>query len=530
MSSRRSIRRRKVRKDSKVIAVQKPNGTLHPRVQEASPEHFGIVCFDCAKARSVWLMSDFYGRILVEPTPVEHQRGQLDAAIAMIRETAERHQIKDLVVAVERTGNYHTPIIRAFAKVEWQGKKIDKRIVHPFATKQHRQPANPDDKTDENDLAAIFRATVQGFGLLEPTWDDVYLQLQLLARHRRDLVEKRTAICCQLREQLDLLLPGYGALFDTQLWNSHIAMELVRHVASPAEFQRRGTHGLATILRTARVNFQQKTLQKIIAWSANAMTPADQASTRHRIVLALDEDRQRKTQEIRALERDLSQLLVSTPYLLLLCCPGINVISAAELAGEMGPIENYANANRITGRAGLYRSRYQSDEVDLQNGSLVRLCNRRLRAALMMIADNLVMCNPHYRGLAQLWKSKEQDERYIRTKIATKFTRLMFQLVAGRQVLRHPSMNGRDYILDKLLKFHQDHDTAPDVMLTNLQQAILQLPTHTYAEEAAPLAAVLEKTRAARRGVKPLADILPFVLARLGVGDLQSVGETREPN
>jgi hypothetical protein len=320
-------------------------------------------------------------------------------------------------------------------------------------------------------------------------------------------------------------------LFDSQLWTSHIAMELVRHIATPDEFQRQGAHGLATILRAVRVTFQQKTLQKIIAWSANAMTPADQASTRHRIVLALDEDRQRKTQEIHVLERDLAHLLVSTPYLLLLCCPGINVISAAELAGEMGPIENYANANRITGRAGLYRSRYQSDEVDLKNGSLVRLCNRRLRAVLMMIADNLVTCNPHYRGLAQLWKSMEQDERYIRTKIATKFTRLLFQLVAGRQVLRHPSMNGRDYVLDKLLKFHQDHDTAPDVMLADLRQAILQLPEYSYAEEAAPLAALLEKTRAARRrGVKPIADILPLVLAQLGVGDLQSVGETREPN
>ena len=31
-------------------------------------------------------------------------------------------------------------------------------------------------------------------------------------------------------------------------------------------------------------------------------------------------------------------------------------------------------------------------------------------------------------------------------------------------------------------------------------------------------------------GLKPLADILPLVLARLGVGALQSVGETREPN
>ena len=54
-------------------------------------------------------------------------------------------------------------------------------------------------------------------------------------------------------------------------------------------------------------------------------------------------------------------LLVQTPYVLLLSFPGINVVSAAEFAGEMGPIANSPDDGAITGRAGLYPSRYQSD-------------------------------------------------------------------------------------------------------------------------------------------------------------------------
>ena len=86
MSTSRSTKRRKGRKGRKSFAVQKAHGTLHPRVQQAGPEHFAIVCFDCAKVRSKWFMCDFYGRVLVEPTNVDHERGQLDAAIALIRE------------------------------------------------------------------------------------------------------------------------------------------------------------------------------------------------------------------------------------------------------------------------------------------------------------------------------------------------------------------------------------------------------------------------------------------------------------
>ncbi len=68
-------------------------------------------------------------------------------------------------------------------------------------------------------------------------------------------------------------------------------------------------------------------------------------------------------------------MLVRTPYVLLLAFPGINVASAGEFAGEMGPISHYAHARAITGRAGLYPSRYQSDQVDLCDGALVRCAN-----------------------------------------------------------------------------------------------------------------------------------------------------------
>jgi transposase len=526
MSKLKSGRRRIASKGGRQVTLQKSQGTLHPRVQKVGPEHFGIVCVDCAKGRSKWLLGDFYHRLLVEPTFVDHQRGQLAAMILRIGELAREHQLQDLVVSIERTGDYHLPVKRAFDAAEFDGRKFDTRIVHPFATKQHRQAVDPGDKTDDNDLAAMFRATVAGFGLQEPPWDDVHRQLHLWARHRRDLVEKRSAVCCQLREHLEAVLPGYAALFD-DLWKTPLALRVARDVTGPSQCSAPGT--LAAQLRAAGLRFQNRTLEKIVAWAANAPAPDAQAATHHRIGLALDDDRQQKTGQIQALEQELAHLLVQTPYVLLLSCPGINVVSAAELAGEMGPISNYAQANRISGRAGLYRSRYQSDEVDRQHGPLVRMCNRRLRAVLMMIADNLATCNPHYRGWAELGKARGQDPRYVRVKIATRFTRVIFQLVAGRQVLRHPSMRGRDYILDKLMRFHQEHKTPLLALLADLQQAVGQLPRDAHAEEAVPLAAELERTRAARRGVKPIADILPLVLARLGAGNLQSTGETREP-
>jgi hypothetical protein len=87
-------------------ALGKPRGVLHPRVQQVGPEHFGIVCFDCAKVRSKFLLADFYGRLLLPPTLVAHTRPALDAAVTQIRQAFEQHQLRDGLVAIERAGRY----------------------------------------------------------------------------------------------------------------------------------------------------------------------------------------------------------------------------------------------------------------------------------------------------------------------------------------------------------------------------------------------------------------------------------------
>src|SRR5208283_2370579 len=218
-------------------------------------------------------------------------------------------------------------------------------------------------------------------------------------------------------------------------------------------------------------------------------SPGYVAADQHRrIALAYYQDRQQKTQEILALERDLAGRLVQTPYLLLLSFPGINVVSAADFAGEMGPIEHYANPKAITGRAGLRPSRYQSDQVDKANGPLVRACNHSLRAAILGIADNLIVCNHHFQALATGWAAQGKDARHTHVKVALRSCRIAFQMVAGRQVFRHPSIQGRHYILDKLTAFHRDHDTGMVEVLRDLQAAVGQLPPREHAAEARPLA------------------------------------------
>lgn len=460
----------------------KPSGQILERVKRAAPEHFGIVSVDCAKDRSKWMLADFYGRVLIPPTTVEHRRNEIQLAMLTLKQAIDKHGIKDTIVVVEMTGTYHKIIWRAFRAAGY-----DTRIAHPFASSHYRAPEHGDIKTDDNDL-----------------------------------VSKRSKLQCQIRHHLECCLPGYAAIFPKDgLWIQPVALKVLQFIAEHG-----GTHqalldagipGVSKWLKQQNVNFQSRSVGRIVAWAGNAVAGDPMRSMMTRIWQSLLIDWQQKTQQIIALERDIVGMLVQTPWVLLMSHPGINVISAAELAAETGPIEHYASAKAITGRAGLFPSRYQSDGVD-RGGKLSRFRNARMRGAWLMAAECLLKSNDYWKGMFNFWKSQGHDSRDIRVRIANRFSRTVFQMIAGRKVFNHRSRLDRGYILDKLLTFHREHNTPIAQILTDLKSATDQLPKHAYADEAKPLQEVQRKSfRSRRNEPQQPGTLLVGLLARLRV-------------
>jgi transposase len=492
--------------------IQKPQGEVTGRVKEVGPEHFGVLCFDCAKARSKFMLADFYGKLIITPQTVEHTQGPLRAALDQVRQAREQYQLTDLVVAVERTGEYHRLVQRACRR-----NGLDTRLVHPFTSKQFRQVANPGDKTDDNDLAAIFRAAVNGFGLIEPVWPDEYQQLQLLARQRRDLVNKMTVLCNQEREYLHALMPGYAESFGN-LWEHLTALPLARVVTSNDLLRDR--QQVMSLLAKQQLKARSDFVAKVVAWAGQAPAEPPHAQLRRQQFVALDDDRLSKNTLIARLERQIAQLLCRTPFVLLLVFPGISIVNAADVAGEAGPLQHYASANAITGRAGLVPSRYQSDLVDHDNGPLRRAGNRRLRNALMHTADSLVAVNHHFNVMNIRWQQQGKDPRWVRVKVAKIFSRLLFAIVGGRQLFDHPARQDKHYITRKLIEFHRQARTPLPEVMADLQSACLQLPRSACSSEAVALNDYLKELP--RKGPQPMAELIPMVLARLQARMVQS--------
>ena len=510
-----TVTKKRPAKATKNRFIGKPNGHIQERVRSVGPEHFGIVSVDCAKQRSKWMLCDFYGKVIIEPTVVEHNASALKAMTDRVKAACQEHKITDSIIAVEMTGIYHRPVQRAFRKAGF-----DTRTVHPFASKHYRRPLHPDCKTDDHDLEAIFHAAINGYGLATLPVDENYQTMQLLARHRRNLVKQRARLQVQIRRFLHQTMPGYADLFDEDnFFNKSIAIHVALLFPSPVLIRKAGSDGIATKLKQSKIRFQPCTIDRIVAWAATADEPATLSTLLTTQWQQLNSMRITLSDQIEEIEREMAHFLVKTPYVVLLSVTGINVVSAAGLAGEAGPIEHYASVRALNGRAGLYPSRYQSDEVDHADGSLVRQCNRKLRAAAMMIAENLIKCHPHYRGLSALWMSQRVDSRDRRCRIANRAMRMVYQLVAGRQ-LWHGKGVDRDYLLHKLHEFHRVHSTPIVSSISDMTAAIEWLPKSSYEAESAPLVKLASKRS---RGPQQIGDLMLPLLIRLGVRSASEV-------
>jgi len=329
------VTRTKKRKStgSKKRFIGKPNGQIQERVQAVGPEHLGIVAVDCAKRRSQWMLGNFYGKVIIEPTTVEQTTGALRMMTHSVSEVCQAEGLTDTIIAVEMTGIDHKPVPRAFRQAGF-----DTRLGHPFASHHDRQPRHPDDKTDDHDWEAIFQAAVKGYGLATRPVGEVYQSLPAVSRHRHNLVKQRARRMVPMRRRLHQTLPGFADLFEEdQLFHHSIALPIVWKFPSADAIRQAGVHGITSHLNQTHVRFPTRTIERIVAWASTAAEPSELAAMLTRQWQELNDVRRLFGEQIRASEREMAGFLVNTPDVLLLSVTGINVVSAARLAGGHRP-------------------------------------------------------------------------------------------------------------------------------------------------------------------------------------------------
>jgi transposase len=227
-------------KGTRKRCIGKATGQIQHRVQAVGPEHFGVIAVDCAKRRSKWMLCDFYGKVFIEPTEVEHTAGGLRAMTQFVAGTCKAEGLTDTIAAVEMTGVYHKPVYRALRKA-----KFDTRIVHPFASNHYRRPLHPDEKTDDKISKRSSTPPSKDMDLEVLPVDETYQSLQAISRHRHNLVKQRSRLMVQIRRLLHQTMPGFADLFeDDKLFYKSIALPVALKFGSAEAIHRAGSTAL----------------------------------------------------------------------------------------------------------------------------------------------------------------------------------------------------------------------------------------------------------------------------------------------
>jgi transposase len=456
---------------------KKIDTSLRQRVRKIGGDKFGVLVVDSSKKNAELWFTDFYGEPLWDESrtfPIT--RGHLDQMMNVVGGTCREHGLKDLVVGIEQTGRYHRPIKRALEK-RWEVKTI-----HPFVTKQLRQPASPGVKTDGIDLEAMSRAIIGGYGDEQRPLPALYAKWQLINRAREDAVDSRRRLKQQCQERLHAFMPGYAGLFE-HLWDTPAAVAIAELYGSAKRLLRADVESIRQRLRTKGMRIMRPTINRVLAWAADAPSPDPGGALNRRIWRDNLRLLEHLGRHISRYERQLAGYLVRTPYVLLMSIPGINVVSASGYGSEVGPITNYIKPSHINGRAGIFPSRYQSDETDCADGPMVGGRNARLRDAVMEITTNLILHNDYFQGWSDLREQRGWSKKKIHVAMANRFNRIAYHMVAGQMLFDHPCLKKRHPILKKITGFALAHGLKPETTMSLVAKAARQLPPDAVAGE-----------------------------------------------
>ncbi len=492
---------------------KKIDNSLRQRVRKIGGDKFGVLVVDSSKKNAEVWFTDFYGEPMWnESRTFPITRGHLSEMVNVVAGTCREHGLKDLVVGIEQTGRYHHPIKRALEK-RWEVKTI-----HPFVTKQLRQPASPGVKTDGVDLEAMTRAVISGYGDDPRPFPSVYVKWQLINRAREDCVDRRRRLKQQCQERLHAFMPGYPALFK-DIWKSPAPLAIAELYGSAKRLQSTDAESICERLRSKGIRCMRPTINRVLAWAADAPSPDPGGALNRRILsndLRLMEHLGR---DIARYEKGLATYLVQTPFVLLLSIPGINVVSASGYGSEAGPITNYLSPSHINGRAGIFPSRYQSDETDCADGPMVGGRNAKLRDAVMEITSNLILHNDYFQGWADLREQRGWSKKKIYVAIANRFNRIAFWMVAGQMLFDHPCLKKRHPLLKKLTGFALEHGIKPETTMSLVARAARQLPPDALEDELISLQTGLPDLRKAcgipASIIQQATDLIPSLVSQI---------------
>ena len=364
-------------------------------------------------------VKDEQNNLLKPVKTYRHDKTGLEAFDEDIR--AMKEQLRShAIFGMESTGIYHLSLYQHLVEAGEHVKLFNALELKRFKNRIRKT------KTDNLDAQAIAEALLL---VREPSYHHVsepeLIQIGELCRLRDRLVKKGSQCKNQAVRDMDVLCRGYTTLFRDVFGPSSIAV--MKAAVRATRLFETDVENLTEILSKYMSKSAAETkARKLEALFQNAVIPEHMKDISILELHMLIQQYELIKQQVKRVERRI-EMQIKRTNTHLLTIPGIGMLTAGTILGELGDLSRFKSLDQLTAFAGLDPSVMESGR-SRRTGHISKRGSPMLREALYDAALSASRVNPVCKQFYQRLKAKGKHHKVCMVAIARKLLHIAYSV------------------------------------------------------------------------------------------------------
>jgi len=311
-----------------------------------------VMCvpMDYAKKDHMVMFCNGNGKILRKAFSIKNSLDGKRYLIEQVTKSCHHHGInlQHVLFGGEDCGSYADNFITALRSDKWLVAGVN---AHDAKTYRENMQAS----TDSLDLLGISKMLINCRGNCSPAQSGIYLDLRMLVRQRRKLVNMATGMKNRIHTIVDRIFPGFLDENKSGIAPfSKCSLLLMEDRFSAPQIHRRQGHTLTKLLSRQGVQEPDRCVEKLQKLSAHALRPPEQ----HIATLQISLKQQIKLftclqESIQQLYEEIGHNLAQTQGAFLTSIQGIGIVLAAGVTAEIGNPDKQKSLTNIVSYSGI---------------------------------------------------------------------------------------------------------------------------------------------------------------------------------
>ena len=389
-----------------------------------------IVSIDVSKGKSDYQAFKNLNVKYTGSRSIKHTKEGFDEIVNLVREMEKKLEA-EVCVVYEATGVYY----RVLKKV-LEDNNIKEFIINPLlSAKTRKNDSLRCPKTDKLDPKSIAKTYYSHSLHNSHKQETIYHELRELSRYYEDILVHIRKDKVAFRAQLDIVFPGYDALYD-DLYGP-VALAVIEKYPHPEMLQKKKINTVSKVIQSKTCHRQAVSdtmADKAIEYSKTIYSGCDKDDIE---VLILQRFIKKLNKDMAEAERTIGEMIKLAQELpdfsIIKSIPGIEDNLAARIIAELGDMTRFKKKNELVAFAGLDPRISESGQNDGNHMHITKKGNKRLRCLLYLAVTCSVRLKRDNNSIKDFYIKKKQQSnpmcsKAAKTACASKLVRIIYSM------------------------------------------------------------------------------------------------------